>query len=74
MQVSHSDSGSGSGILRDSLRGNISFVDDGIGSGVVVLGPTGASLPVVNLCLLLLLGYPGGRMPGAKVLERVGFC
>ena len=26
MQVSHSDSGSGSGILRDSLRGNISFV------------------------------------------------
>jgi len=24
--VSHSDSGSGSGILRDSLQGNISFV------------------------------------------------
>jgi len=40
--VSHSDSGSGSGILRDSLRGNISFVcrvfDLGCCFGVLVLG------------------------------------
>ena len=37
--MSHSDSGSGSGILRDSLQGNISFVFDVDGRGKeLVLG------------------------------------
>jgi len=76
LQVSHSDSGSGSGILRDSLRGNISFVLVcliWVVVWVLVLGWLGL-VAGGGFHLLLLLGYPGGRMPGAKVLERVGFA
>ena len=40
--MSHSDSGSGSGILTDSLRGNISFVlMFGLGVGLLFLGRPG---------------------------------